>query len=115
MNSVCFLRVERLYILLARAAIGRVLTHWNFYLGDPQAESRKRRMLLDSNHVLPESMNYERETKLRKMANKGVVALFNAVRKQQKDEEEVSQGTPGLSHGFGLFDLSDSLDTLLYT
>ena len=45
-------------------------------------------MRADSNHQTPEDMSYERETKLRKIANKGVVALFNAVRRQQKAEQE---------------------------
>ena len=57
-----------------------------------QAETRKRKMLLDSNHVTPEAMNFERETKLRKLAQRGVVTLFNAVRKQQKDQEQSAQG-----------------------
>jgi hypothetical protein len=45
---------------------------------------RQKQLLMNKDHFVPEVLNNEWETKLRKIATKGVVQLFNALNKQQK-------------------------------
>jgi hypothetical protein len=48
----------------------------------------KKKMLANKDHHIPEFLNEAEEVRLRKLATKGVVQLFNAVRKQQKQQQE---------------------------
>jgi len=50
---------------------------------------RKRKLLSNDRHVLPSVNDREMERKLRKLATKGVVQLFNAINKQQKSVKPV--------------------------
>eukprot|EP00794_Sanderia_malayensis_P018183 gene18183-19997_t len=51
-------------------------------------ESAKRKAeLREKNHVIPDRSNAEKEVILRKIGTKGVVKLFNAVTKHQKETE----------------------------
>lgn len=47
----------------------------------------QRRLLKNKDHYIPETVFSEKETILRKTATRGVVKLFNAIRKHQKGED----------------------------
>ncbi|KAI8987053.1 Rrp15p-domain-containing protein [Pilobolus umbonatus] len=53
--------------------------------------SAEKRMLKDKGRVIPDFTTYDYEKKLRKVATRGVVKLFNAVRTQQKLTEVAVQ------------------------
>lgn len=48
-----------------------------------------RRLLKNKDHYIPESVFSEKESVLRKTATRGVVKLFNAIRKHQKGDEPI--------------------------
>eukprot|EP01116_Phalansterium_solitarium_P014248 TRINITY_DN31832_c0_g1_i1.p2 TRINITY_DN31832_c0_g1~~TRINITY_DN31832_c0_g1_i1.p2 ORF type:complete len:318 (+),score=141.83 TRINITY_DN31832_c0_g1_i1:22-954(+) len=57
-------------------------------------EALARKLLSNRDHVVPDHSNAEYEKKLKKIATRGVVQLFNAITKQQKQDQELADAEP---------------------
>ncbi|KAJ2852336.1 pre-60S ribosomal particles component [Coemansia brasiliensis] len=56
----------------------------------------EKRRMLSKDLVLPSMQNSEHERKLRKIATKGVIKLFNVVKAQQTELAQINSGTASL-------------------
>ncbi|EPZ33052.1 Rrp15p-domain-containing protein [Rozella allomycis CSF55] len=56
-----------------------------------KALANEKRQKLEKGHILPSDLTLNKEKHLRKIATKGVVQLFNAIKQQQKSTDEKSK------------------------
>ncbi|KAI9209775.1 Rrp15p-domain-containing protein [Polychytrium aggregatum] len=74
--------------------------------------SVQKKAELERGHVVPDHTTTDYEKKLRKLATKGVVQLFNAIRAAQKSADEVSTGVQKNNQAVPVVSKSSFLDMI---